>query len=179
MVNLSQGQIGQILKLLAVEAPPPLARLDNRWVSTTHRYDLERRRRLVSHLTQLRHGEQAQMDAYLHHNGCLMEFLARALDDPAAGPCGRCAPCQGKPEVLRQVPEDLTREAIDFLSAFGSAHRAARVQWQPRAFPLYRWQGRISVEQRAEPGRALCILGDAGWGELVRRRQIPGSKVLR
>jgi ATP-dependent DNA helicase RecQ len=168
LVNLSRGRIEQVLKTLAVEAPPPIARLENCWVSTTHRYDPQRRRRLVDQLTQLRHDEQAQMDAYLHHKGCLMEFLVRALDDPAAGPCGRCAPCQGKPEVLRQVPEDLTREAIAFLRRSDLPIKP-RAQWQLGAFPLYGWQGRISAEQKAEPGRALCILGDAGWGELVRR----------
>ena len=29
--------------------------------------------------------------------------------------------------------------------------------------------GAISAEHRAETGKALCIRGDAGWGELVRR----------
>jgi ATP-dependent DNA helicase RecQ len=108
------------------------------------------------------------MDAYLHHNGCLMEFLARALDDPVAGPCGRCAPCQRKADVLRQVPAHLTQEAIDFLRR-SDLPVEPRAQWQAGAFPIYGWQGRIDVEERAQPGRALCILGDAGWGELVRR----------
>jgi ATP-dependent DNA helicase RecQ len=174
-VNLSQGRIEQVLKTLAVEAPAPIARLENRWVSTTHRYDAQRRRRLVDHLTQLRRDEQTQMDAYLRHNRCLMEFMARALDDQAAGPCGRCAPCQSKPEVLRQVPEDLTREAIDFLRR-SDLPIEPRAQWQPGAFPLYGWQGRISVERKAEPGRALSILGDAGWGELVRRGKYQDQK---
>lgn len=167
-VNLSRARIEQVLKTLAVEAPPPIARLEHRWVSTTHRYEPERRQRLVARLTQLRHDERAQMDAYLHHTGCLMEFLARALDDPAAGSCGRCAPCQGKPDVVRQVPEYLTKRAIDFLRR-SDLRIEPRAYWQLRAFPVYGWEGRIRAEQRAEPGRALCILGDAGWGELVRR----------
>jgi len=171
-INLSFPRIEQVLKTLAVEAPPPIARLENRWVSTPHRYDPERRRRLVDHLTQLRRAEQAQMDDYLHHSGCLMEFLARALDDPVAGLCGRCAPCQGKTDVLRQVPTHLTQEAIDFLRR-SDLLIEPRAQWQAGAFPIYRWQGRISADQRAEPGRALCILGDAGWGELVRRGKYP------
>lgn len=29
--------------------------------------------------------------------------------------------------------------------------------------------GRIAVEQQAQPGKALCVWGDAGWGGLVRQ----------
>jgi ATP-dependent DNA helicase RecQ len=30
-------------------------------------------------------------------------------------------------------------------------------------------RGRIAPELQAQPGKALCIWGDAGWGDLVRR----------
>src|SRR5437899_4899861 len=50
----------------------------NRWVP-----DLERAERV----TALRHAELQEMKRYVEHTGCLMEFLARSLDDPAAGPC--------------------------------------------------------------------------------------------
>jgi hypothetical protein len=43
----------------------------------------------------MREAELAQMQAYVEHDGCLMAFLARALDDPNAAPCGRCAPETG------------------------------------------------------------------------------------
>ncbi len=35
------------------------------------------------------------MRRYAHHDGCLMEFLRRELDDPGAEPCGRCMWCIG------------------------------------------------------------------------------------
>jgi ATP-dependent DNA helicase RecQ len=167
-VNLSRLRIERILKTLAVEVPAPLALLENRWVTTPQRYDPERRRRLVEHITRLRREEQAQMDAYRSHTGCLMEFLTRALDDPTAKPCGCCAPCQGKPEVLRDVPSDLTHEAAEFLR-HSDLPIEPRAQWQTGALPAFAWQGRIAAARRAEPGRALCILGDSGWGGLVRR----------
>jgi ATP-dependent DNA helicase RecQ len=167
-VNLARPRIERVLKTLAVEIPAPLARLENRWVTTPLSYDPERRRRLVDHLTQRRREEQTQMDAYRGHGGCLMEFLARALDDPAASPCGRCAPCKGKREALRDVPEDLTREAVAFLRR-SDLPIEPRAQWQTGALADFGWQGRIAADQRAAPGRALCILGDAGWGALVRR----------
>jgi ATP-dependent DNA helicase RecQ len=35
--------------------------------------------------------------------------------------------------------------------------------------PQYKVKGKIPANQVAEPGKALCIWGDAGWGGLVRR----------
>jgi ATP-dependent DNA helicase RecQ len=167
-VNLSRGRIENVLKTLAVETPAPLARLEGRWVTTLHPYAPDRRQRLIERLTHLRRKEQAQMDAYRQHTGCLMEFLARALDDPAAGPCSRCALCQGKPDALRTVPDALTREAVAYLRR-SDLPIDPRLRWQARAMPVFGWDGPIAADRRAQPGRALCILGDAGWGGLVRR----------
>ena len=35
--------------------------------------------------------------------------------------------------------------------------------------PQYRLTGRIAAELQAQPGKALCVWGDAGWGTLVRQ----------
>jgi ATP-dependent DNA helicase RecQ len=35
--------------------------------------------------------------------------------------------------------------------------------------PQYRLSGRIAAELQAQPGKVLCIWGDAGWGSLVRQ----------
>ncbi len=172
-VNLSRSQIERVLKTLAVENQPPLARLESRWVATLNRYDPQRRRRLIEHMTKLRQAEQGQMDAYCRHPGCLMEFLARALDDPTAAPCGRCAFCKGQPEALRRVPDNLIREAISYLRRCDLPIEP-RAQWPADALPAYGWRGRIAAERRAEPGRALCILNDSGWGSLVRRGKEEG-----
>jgi ATP-dependent DNA helicase RecQ len=167
VVNLSNRRIDRVLKILSVETPAPLALLDKRWVTTPQRYDPQKRRILVERLTERRREEQQQMDAFRGHTGCLMEFLARALDDPAARACGRCAPCKGKPEAVRNVPEELVHNAIAFLQRSDLPIEPRR-QWQTDALPTFGWQGKITVEYRAEPGRALCILGDSGWGGLVR-----------
>src|SRR5579883_259614 len=166
-VNLAGARIEQVLKVLSVESPAPVARVDRRWVTTPIRHDPARRRRLAEQLTGLRREEQVQMDAYCRQQGCLMEFLARALDDPKAAPCGRCACCKGQPEALRRVPESMIREAIIYLRRC-DVPIEPRLQWPTDALPIYGWRGRIAAELRAEPGRALCILNDAGWGSLVR-----------
>ena len=35
--------------------------------------------------------------------------------------------------------------------------------------PQYRLSGRIAPTLQAQPGKALCVWGDAGWGGLVRQ----------
>src|ERR1019366_2083410 len=40
--------------------------------------------------------EQQAMLGYLDTGECRMEYLRRELDDPAAGPCGRCDNCTGR-----------------------------------------------------------------------------------
>jgi len=49
------------------------------------------------------------MQAYVTTEGCRMEFLVRLLDDPTAGPCGRCANDVGRGlartvDALRELP---------------------------------------------------------------------------
>jgi len=69
----------------------------------------------VKEITEIRRMEQEQMRAYIRHTGCLMEFLGRALDDPTAGPCGKCAGCQGKPLISTTLDETLANQAAIFL----------------------------------------------------------------
>jgi len=44
-----------------------------------------------------------------------------------------------------------------------------RKQWPAGGLEHYNLKGGIPPDYRAEPGRALCIWGDAGWGGLVKR----------
>jgi len=44
-----------------------------------------------------------------------------------------------------------------------------RKQWPSGGLPRYGLSGRIEIAYQAQPGRALCVWGDAGWGSLVRR----------
>jgi ATP-dependent DNA helicase RecQ len=100
-----------------------------------------------------------------------MEFLSQSLDDPASKPCGKCASCQGKPEAMRGVSESLVREAIVHLQRCDLPVEL-RAQWPQQALPTYGWVGgNIKKELRGEVGRALCILGDSGWGMQVQRER--------
>jgi ATP-dependent DNA helicase RecQ len=167
-VNLSRTRIDHVMKTLEVEDPPPVSRLDRRWRLTIHRYDAERRGRLIEHRTRIRRAEQARMDAYCRETGCLMEFLARELDDPNAKPCEKCAPCKRKHEAMRQPLPELAQQATRFVRGASDLRIEPRNRWQADAFTVYPWQGTIRPEVRPEEGRALCVLNEPGWGKLVR-----------
>src|SRR5439155_15892837 len=117
-------------------------------------------------VTAARRREQQHMQAYLTHEGCLMEFLRRELDDPAAEPCGRCARCTGRPLVGVDVSHSLTVDAVAFL-------RGQSLTFEPRK----QWPDgkRISVDQRAEPGRILSHYGNGGWGTVVQEQRSSGA----
>jgi len=171
-VNISRSQIEKVLKLLSVESPSPVSKIDSRWYTTPISYTPNRRK--VEQLTTLRRAEQERMHAYLKTTDCLMAFLARELDDPDPRACGRCASCAGGPIVSPEYPPALASEAATFLRRTDQPIEPRR-RWPGDALQSCGWHGNIAAELRAEEGRALCIWGDAGWGELVRRgKQIDG-----
>jgi ATP-dependent DNA helicase RecQ len=105
------------------------------------------------------------MQVFLHGDACLMEFLRRELDDPAAAPCGRCAICRGEPLVSHEFDRVVARAAVDYLRRQDLALEP-RLQWPTGS--------RIPAEQRAETGRVLCEYGDGGWGTAVKEQKVAG-----
>lgn len=160
--NISAGRIRNTLKLLSLEAPAPVALEGPRWqlVATALTDSFWER---VELLTALRNHEQAQMQEYVELSGGHMEFLIEALD----GDSSAVAPPRIQP-LSTTVDSGLVREAVAFL-------RHAELRIEPRR----RWPGggrpelqqslQIAEHLQADPGRALCRWGDAGWGELVGR----------
>lgn len=165
-VNLSKGKIDKVLKILAVETPSPVDKQGSRWYRTHVRYVPDRDK--IDRLTCIRRNEQAQMSAYLHNQSCLMNFLRQELDDPAAKPCGRCAACLDQPLLPKMYSQPLAQEAIQFLQRENPTIEP-RLQWPKGALSIYNWGGRIQEDLQAEEGRALCLWGDPGWGDLVKQ----------
>ncbi|MHB1590985.1 MAG: RecQ family ATP-dependent DNA helicase, partial [Sulfuricella sp.] len=97
VANLRQSQIEKVLKLLVVEDAAPVVKIESKWSRTAQPFRLNRER--IEHLTRQRELEWAEMQAYIKGRQCLMQFLAAALDDPLAQPCGKCAVCRGAPVV--------------------------------------------------------------------------------
>lgn len=160
-INLSRGRIQKTLDLLSLESPAPIAKLGAYWQLTAARLGpgfWERARRL----TALRRFEQQQMQDYVGLESGHMEFLIRALD-------GEPGPVQPPtlPPLPKTASDALVREAIAFLRRT-SLPIEPRRQWPAGGMPYFGVKGKIAPYQQAEPGKALCVWGDAGWGGLVR-----------
>ena len=79
----------------------------------------------IARVIAMRESELAQMQAYVEHDGCLMAFLAEALDDPNAAPCGRCAPETGGFKWTT-VDHEERRLAAAFLGSGAAVRKAAK-----------------------------------------------------
>ena len=163
-VNLRRGQIEQVLKFLSVDSPAPVIKDGSKWKRTPvpFRIDHERIRRL----TEQREVEWREVQAYIGEPGCLMEFLARALDDADPQPCGRCASCLGMPVVETTFSREAAISAGRFLRHSEIALECNK-QVAKDAFAEYGFRGNLPEELRAGTGRIFSRWGDAGWGQLV------------
>jgi ATP-dependent DNA helicase RecQ len=114
-LNLKRTQVEKTLKFLSVETPPAVAKTGTGWITTASGATYRLNEAYVNAITAIRRQEQAQMRAYLYHSGCLMEFLARALDDPHARPCGQCARCRNAPLLDPAYSVNVASKAQRFL----------------------------------------------------------------
>ena len=171
-LNLTRKQIEKVLKLLAVKFPAPVSKQGSRWVMNPVTYVPDQEK--IDQITQIRQLEQAKMMEYMQTKECLMAFLRRELNDPSAEPCGRCANCVGQPLIPEGVSESLIREVSQFLRG-DEIFIEPRRQWPAGIKTVQGWSGRMDLKLLPEKGRTLCIWGDAGWGDLVRRgKQVDG-----
>ena len=161
-VNLSKGRIDKTLLLLSLESPSPIAKQGARWQLTAMQLS-EAFWERAERLTRLRRDEQRQMQDYVGLASGHMEFLIRALDGNP-GTLGLPA----LPPLPTTVDTALVRDAVAFLRRI-SLPIEPRKRWPDGGLPLYGLKGSIPPALQAQPGRALCIWGDAGWGGLVRQ----------
>ena len=161
-VNISKGRIEKTIALLSLESPAPIAKQGTKWQLTAANLSEEFWER-ADRLTRLRREEQRQMREYVRLESGHMKFLIRALD---GGP-GEIQPPDLGPLPTVADPA-LAREALTFLRRT-SLPIEPRKRWPAGGMPRFGLHGLISPEHRAEDGQALCVWGDAGWGELVWR----------
>ena len=166
-LNLRHAELEKTLKYLSVESPAPITKIGPKWNATAEAVTYQIDEESVASITALRRQEQQQMKSYMEHSGCLMEFLAGALDDPTARPCGQCEGCRGEPVVPATYDHDLANRAAIFLKRSHQPVSPRKLWPSGGPLPSYGFKGRIAVELRAEEGRALCLWRDAGWGQLV------------
>ena len=142
------------------EVEGAVERAGSKWRRTSEpwAYDEERQRRV----TEVRRAEQAAMEQYGPPPKCLMEFLLQQLDDPGAEPCGRCMVCTGSSPAVG-LDEAVVAKAREHLR-WAELLVEPRLQWPSG---MTEPKGRIAEELRLQPGRALSVLNDGGWGGLV------------
>jgi ATP-dependent DNA helicase RecQ len=161
-LNISKGRIEKTIDLLSLESPAPIVKQDTKWVLTTTTLSEEFWQR-ARRLTDLRRIEREQMQEYLSLSSGHMDFLIRALDGESNE-----VHTASIPLLPTTVNSHLVHQAIEFLRGT-SLPIEPRKKWPSGGLPIFRLKGTIRPQQLAEPGRALSIWGDAGWGRLVQK----------
>lgn len=159
-VNVKKGTLGKVLKLLEIDGA--IFRDGGKYVRSATAWSFDRRR--VARLEHTRRHELEEIREFVDSRGCLMERVARALDDPYATRCGRCSACAG-PIFPTNVSKAVVLEAVRFL-------RRSYLPISPRKrMPAPAPSGRkvnIPSDRQLHSGFALSVWGDAGWGRLVK-----------
>jgi ATP-dependent DNA helicase RecQ len=163
-VNLRYGQIEKVLKFLSVENPGPVIKDGGRWLRTPVEYSMDHSH--ILRLTRQRAQEWQDVQGYIDSTRCLMVYLAHALDDEYAQPCGKCANCLGHPVVSEAFSHRRAAAAALYLKR-SELPLECNKQVASGAFPNYGFKGNLPENIRAETGRILSRWGDAGWGRLI------------
>ena len=162
-VNLSKRRIEKTIDLLSLESPAPIAKQGPRWQLTAAHLRDEFWQR-AERLTALRREEHRQMVHYVGLPfGSHMAYLISALDGDSSSispPALPALPTTAAPELAREAAAFLRRTSLPI---------EPRRQWPAGGMPHYRLKGKIPADLQAQPGKALCVWGDAGWGSLVRQ----------
>ena len=167
-VNLRIGQIEKVLAFLAAANPAPLVREGSTWRRTAVPYALDRDH--IARLTRQREQEWAEVRRYCAERGCLMRFLADALDAPLLEPCGKCASCIGGPVVATVALRD--RDAAAVYARRFEQPIEPKKQLPSGGLPGYGWPS-LPTERQHEVGRVLCRWGE-GYGVQVKQDKPAG-----
>ena len=152
VININYGRINHTLKLLSIESPAPVVKEGNKWqltVATLSEGFWQRAERL----TKLRLEEQAEMQEYVDLHSGHMEFLIKALDGDPGGSVSH----GGMPPLPTKPDPELVLEAVAFL-------KRTSLTINPRQRGPSKT---IDANLKFQPGRALSVWRDAGWGQTV------------
>lgn len=157
--NVSHGRIDKTLKILSLESPSPLLKSNNKWLLTPHQLS-EAFWERVDRLTDLRRSEAAQMREYVELDTDHIRFLIDVMD----GKVGEQSPKTALPNLAHETKEQTVLEAISFLNRINIII-GPRKRWPVGG---YTQTATIAKDRQAQPGKALCHYGDAGYGQMVK-----------
>jgi ATP-dependent DNA helicase RecQ len=162
-VNMSETRVKKTIELLSLEAPSPIARQGTKWRLTDVTLGSSFWDR-ADRLTALRRDEHHQMREYVDLPfGKHMSFLIQALDGDSS-----TVGAPNLPPLPSETNPGLVQEAVTFLRRDNLSIDPRR-KWPSGGVPHYRLKGNIPENLQLQPGKALCIWGDAGWGSLVKQ----------
>jgi ATP-dependent DNA helicase RecQ len=158
VTGIRRGRLETLLKILAVDEVVTKSR--DGWEATGRAWYFDEQK--WSDLRRVRAAEADLMRRYAHGEGCLMEFLQRALDDPDPRPCGRCSVCDGR------LPAPGARPSSELVEAARRFFRGRDVVIEPRKLWVSGLAGRKGKIAGVAPGRALAFADDPAWGDVLR-----------
>ncbi|MDN7135367.1 RecQ family ATP-dependent DNA helicase [Pseudidiomarina terrestris] len=169
-VNFSISKIRQVIKYLSCEHKSPIINVEGVYMRTQYDYDYPAEK--VARLIKLKEAEWYKLLEYYGYQGCLMQFLAKELDDPHAAPCGHCQNCDPAVKLDATISEDDRNHAATYLKTryipieprktFASSGANAKAIYENYGFQTY-----SNKAYRIEPGLALSSWKDGAWGDLV------------
>ncbi len=171
-VNLKGSRIEQVLKLASLESPAPVINEGGIWYATGEADGFQIPSERIARLRKIRADEKAQMREYMHHDGCLMAFLQRALDDPSAKRCGRCRNCIDRQKKGFLPKPNKIQEAQRFISKKLN-HIYIHKKWpisDLASHPIYETTN-ISAQHLASSGLALRRMHDSDLGQQILKER--------
>ena len=155
--GIRRGRLETLLKILAVD--DVVVRDGSGWREGERPWVYDEAK--WSALRRVRSAEADLMRRYAHGEGCLMQFLQLALDDPDPQPCGRCSVCTGT------LPAPGGTPAPDTVAAAQRFFRGQDVVVEPRKLWPSGTPGRKGRIAGMQPGRALAFADDPAWAEVL------------
>jgi ATP-dependent DNA helicase RecQ len=155
--GIRRGRLETMLKILAVD--DVVVRDGSGWREGERPWFYDEAK--WSALRRVRSAEADLMRRYAHGEGCLMQFLQLALDDPDPHPCGRCSVCTGT------LPAPGGRPDPETVAAAQRFFRGQDVIVEPRKLWPGGTPGRKGRIGGLQPGRALAFADDPAWSEVL------------
>jgi ATP-dependent DNA helicase RecQ len=155
--GIRRGRLETVLKILAVD--DAVTRQGSGWISTGRGWYFDEAKWTA--LRKVRSDEADLMRRYAHGEGCLMQFLQQALDDPDPAPCGRCSVCDGRLPAPGSRPDAATVEAAR------RWFRGQDVVVEPRKLWVSGLPGKKGKITFLGEGRALAYADDPAWSSVL------------
>lgn len=155
--GIRRGRLETVLKILAVD--DAVARQGSGWVTTGRGWYFDEAKWAA--LRQVRAAEADLMRKYAHGEGCLMQFLQQALDDPDPQSCGQCSVCDGR------LPSPGARPDPGTVDRARRHFRGQDVVVEPRKMWVSGLPGRKGKIGFLAEGRAMAYADDPAWSAVL------------